>query len=60
MEKLEVQGCATDHIWAMEHTIDGQDVIGLRFDCGDAGTLYLTKYQAREVIGILQTFTEGV
>lgn len=47
---LEVRGYATDHIWALTNEA-GE--IGLRFDCGDSGTLFLTKRQAHEVINVL-------
>jgi len=59
--KLFVQGNATDHIWAMAEAEDGETNpatakpahIGLRFDCGDSGTLYLTRNQAHDVIDTL-------
>ena len=38
---------ATDHIWTME---DREGFIGLRLDCGDAGTIYFTPEQASQVI----------
>lgn len=62
-ENLRLQGNATDHIWGMVHADkEGTDVIGLRFDCGDAGTLYLSKAQAHETIdtlnALLQQLTE--
>ena len=44
-------GEAKGPIWAME---DRPGFIGLRLDCGDGGTVYLTKEQAREVIAELQ------
>ena len=53
--KLSVDGFSTDHIWGMVHIEKGVDVIGLRFDCGDAGTLYLTKSQAHDVIDTLNS-----
>jgi hypothetical protein len=43
---LQLSGFATDHIWIMED-IDGY--IGIRLDCGDSGTVYLTKAQAKEL-----------
>jgi hypothetical protein len=54
-ESLHLAGHATDHIWGMAH---GDDCIGLRVDCGDAGTLYMTKEQAREVIDTLLALLE--
>lgn len=62
---LFVQGHATNHIWGMLHdpltetdtysgSSDGGFVeIGLRFDSGDSGTIYLTKRQAHETINTL-------
>lgn len=50
-QPLLLQGKATDHIWTMED-IDGY--IGLRMDCGDSGTVYLTKQQAKQVIENLE------
>lgn len=59
---LWVQGHATDHIWGMLHrredniadpASNGELEIGLRFDSGDAGTLYLNKHQAHDVIETL-------
>lgn len=47
---LYVQGEATDHIWGM---VEHSGKIGLRFDSGDAGTVYLTKRQAHETINTL-------
>lgn len=43
---LFLSGKATDHIWCMED-IDGY--IGVRLDCGDAGTVYFTRGQALEL-----------
>lgn len=54
-KKLSLDGKATDHIWAME---DVEGYIGLRMDCGDAGTVYLTPKQARDVISTLQIFLD--
>lgn len=41
-EGLRLNGKCTDHIWLME---DGAErhVIGVRMDCGDSGTVYLTR-----------------
>jgi len=50
-KKLILSGHATDHIWAMQHD---DDLYGLRVDCGDAGTLYMNKAQAQEIIETLQ------
>lgn len=52
-EGLFLYGEAKGPIWAME---DRPGLIGLRLDCGDAGTVYLTKEQAGEVIARLQPF----
>jgi hypothetical protein len=41
---------STDHIWTME---DKPGFIGLRLDCGDAGTIYFTKDQAAQVVSCL-------
>lgn len=53
--KLQLQGKATDHIWGMVHAEEGVPYIGLRVDCGDSGTLYLTRSQAHEVIETLNS-----
>ncbi len=50
---LHLAGKATDHIWCME---DVTGYIGIRFDCGDAGTVYVTKEQARLLIEDLNSF----
>jgi hypothetical protein len=50
MNELSVSGHSTDHIWAMEH----DEEIGLRFDCGDSGTLMLSKSQALNVVITLE------
>ena len=42
---------ATDLIWTME---DKPGFIGLRVDCGDAGTIYFTSDQARQVVEAFQ------
>jgi len=49
-QELIVQGNATDTIWAMASP-DG--TIGLCFDSGDAGTIFLTPAQARAVVDAL-------
>jgi hypothetical protein len=49
--QLVLNGHATDHIWAMQHD---DDLYGLRVDCGDSGTLFMTKAQAQEIIATLQ------
>lgn len=41
---------STDNIWAME---DKEGFIGIRFDSGDAGALYVTKQQAIMLIKVL-------
>lgn len=45
---LHLHGKCTDHIWLME---DGSEphVLGLRMDCGDSGTVYLTREQAADL-----------
>jgi hypothetical protein len=53
--QLVLNGRATDHIWGMAHEVDGETLYGLRVDCGDAGTLYLTKSQAHDVIDTLNS-----
>jgi hypothetical protein len=47
-DRLRLHGRCTDHIWTMQ---DGQEpyVIGVRMDCGDSGTVYLTREQAAEL-----------
>lgn len=44
-EGLHLSGKSTNHIWLME---DGEEpfVIGIRMDCGDSGTVYVTREQA--------------
>jgi len=48
---LHLNGKTTDNIWAM---IDQDGLIGLRFDSGDSGVVYLTTKQAQSVIAALQ------
>jgi hypothetical protein len=48
---LLLHGRATDQVWAMRSS-DG--LIGLYMDSGDAGVVYLTENQARNVIDTLQ------
>jgi len=48
---LFLYGEAKGPIWT---TADRPRLIGLRLDCGDAGVVYLTKEQAREVINELK------
>lgn len=52
---LRLQGKCTNHIWLME---DGEEphVIGVRMDCGDSGTVYLTRVQAKDLAGQLAIF----
>lgn len=52
-QKLHINGQATDNIWGMVH--EPEHRIGLRVDCGDAGTLFLTKSQAHDVIDTLNS-----
>lgn len=53
-EELHLQGQAEGSIWAM---LDRPGLIRLRLDCEDAGTVYMTKEQAKEVINVLQHYT---
>jgi hypothetical protein len=46
-DDLFLHGKATDHIWTME---DKEGLIGVRFDCGDSGVVYLTKDQAVDLV----------
>jgi hypothetical protein len=48
---LFLYGHAKGPIWAMG---EKAGLIGLRFDSGDAGVVYLTKEQAKDVIDQLQ------
>lgn len=54
-ESLVLNGLATDHIWLME---DGPAThpIGVRLDCGDSGTIYMSKEQARELANQIFAF----
>lgn len=52
-DDLFVHGKATDHIWTME---DKEGFIGVRFDCGDSGTLYLSRDQATDLLQQLGQF----
>lgn len=47
-EGLQLQGRATDLVWTMA---DGDEpfVVGVRLDCGDSGTVYLTREQAADL-----------
>jgi hypothetical protein len=45
---LHLNGNATDHIWTMGDG-DEPNVIGIRMDCGDSGTVYVTREQAVEL-----------
>jgi hypothetical protein len=51
---LSLSGKATDHIWCME---DVPGYIGVRLDCGDSGTFYLTYEQATELAKQLTSMT---
>jgi hypothetical protein len=42
----------SEHIWAM--TSPDEKHIGIRFDCGDAGVLWLNENQAGQVFDILK------
>jgi len=50
---LWLQGRSTDLIWLM---MDGEEphCIGIRMDCGDSGTVYVTRQQAEDLIGQLR------
>ena len=52
---LNLAGHATDHIWLME---DGPEShpIGIRMDCGDSGTVYVSREQAAELSSQLTAF----
>lgn len=50
---LLIQGRASEHIWGMVHAEDGEVLIGLRFDSGDSGTIYMTPLQAHDTIDTL-------
>jgi hypothetical protein len=49
---LMLRGTATEHIWGME---DGPKThpIGIRFDCGDSGVVYLSCSQADDLATML-------
>lgn len=46
---------STNNIWSME-TPDG--LVGIRFDSGDAGEIYLTKDQVRTLLSILSSYKD--
>lgn len=52
---LSLHGKCTNHIWLME---DGEEphTIGIRMDCGDSGTVYVTHEQAQDLVEQLQIF----
>jgi hypothetical protein len=50
---LSLSGKSTDHIWLME---DVEGYIGIRMDCGDSGTVYVTKAQAKDLAEQLLSF----
>lgn len=43
---LFVNGDATDNIWTMG---DARGKLGIRFDCGDSGVIYVTRDQAEDL-----------
>lgn len=47
-DDLRLNGKSTDLVWLMA---DGNEphVIGIRMDCGDSGTVYLTRDQAKNL-----------
>jgi len=57
--ELTLDGKATDHIWCMA---DGDEphVIGIRMDCGDSGTVYVTRDQAKELAEQLTDFINTI
>jgi hypothetical protein len=57
-KKLCLHGNATDHIWIM---VDGDEpnVIGVRMDCGDSGTVYMSRDQAKDLVEQLQDVLQG-
>lgn len=59
MSDLRLNGKCTDHIWLME---DGEapHTIGVRMDCGDSGTVYLTPKQALDLGNQLLKFAAPV
>jgi hypothetical protein len=54
---LRLDGKASDHIWIMA---DGDDphVIGIRMDCGDSGTVYVTREQAVDLAAQLTAIVD--
>jgi hypothetical protein len=56
---LHLNGNATDHIWLMA---DGDEphVIGIRMDCGDSGTVYVSRDQAKDLAEQLQSILREV
>jgi hypothetical protein len=50
--KLILQGHANDPIWLMRDGANGE--IGIRFDCGDAGVVYVSDSQAQNLVADLQ------
>jgi hypothetical protein len=48
MKELSLDGKSTNHIWIME---DGPEThpVGIRLDCGDAGTVYMSYDQCMEL-----------
>ncbi len=58
-EGLWLNGKATDHIWCMADG-DEPNVIGVRMDCGDSGTVYMTRDQAKDLAEQLTDFVNVV
>jgi hypothetical protein len=56
---LHLNGNATDHIWLMADG-DEPNVIGIRMDCGDSGTVYVSRDQAKELAEQLQSILREV
>jgi hypothetical protein len=56
---LRLNGNATDHIWLMADG-DEPNVIGIRMDCGDSGTVYVSRKQAAELAAQLQDMLREV
>ena len=46
-----------DMIWGM---VDTDDKIRIRFDCGDAGLIVITRAQGIDLMEQLKTFTDAI
>jgi hypothetical protein len=56
---LHLNGNATDHIWIMADG-DEPNVIGVRMDCGDSGTVYMSRGQAKDLVEQLQDVLQKI